>query len=417
MTRPRLSARRAGSVVTAGAALLLIAFVFDAAPLFVPALALLIVGLVTPAWVWASARGAAAQRQLRADRVIEGAPLTATIVVRRGRLGLPGAEVVDPFTGARLELSGPLSPFTGDREAHVRVVSRFPRRGQYVLAAPELRVTDPLELARVRAQGAGDVQSLLVLPRTEPVRWLGAGRGRRFERPEGGADAEAFAAVDLDGLRPYRPGTPASRIHWPAVARGRGLIERRLQADGDNRPLVVLDTRGSAGVELVDAAVRAAASLTLEFARSGGCGLLLPGEQRATTIDRDLIAWPAVYARLAVLPGGPDARTPVLGASAARLGAMVYVAAQAPERLLRGAETGGGRVVLVLPVDGLDGGRPSGVRGLIGPAAFEVSGCRGFVLGARRERERPRARPQSAAASRRTPPPVILRPDGEPGSG
>ncbi|MEO8969487.1 MAG: DUF58 domain-containing protein [Solirubrobacteraceae bacterium] len=415
MIRARLSARRAGSVLTAGAAMLLIAFVFDAGPLFVPALALLIIGGITPAWVWASARGAAAQRQLRADRVVEGEPLTATIVVRRGRLGLPGAEVVDPFTGARLELSGPLSPFTGDREARVRVVSRFPRRGQYALAAPELRVTDPLELAQVRAQGAGETQSLLVLPRTERVRWLGAGRGRRFEQPEGATGAEAFAAVDLDGLRPYRPGTPASRIHWPAVARGRGLIERRLQADGDNRPLVVLDTRGSTGVELVDAAVRAAASLTLEFARSGGCGLLLPGEQRATTIDRDLIAWPAVYARLAIIPGGSEARTPKLGAPAARLGAMIYVAAQAPERLLRGAETGGGRVVLVLPVNGLEGGRPRGVRGLIGPAAFEVSGCRGFVLGGRREPERPRARPESMAAGRRIPPPVSA-PDGDPGS-
>jgi uncharacterized protein (DUF58 family) len=397
MTRPRLSARRAGSVVAAGAAMLVIAFVFDAAPLFVPALALLIVGVVTPAWVWASARGAAAQRKLLADRVIEGEPLIATIVVRRGRLGLPGAEVNDPFTGARLELSGPLSPFTGDREAQVRVVSRFPRRGQYLLAPPELRVTDPLELAHVRTDGAGGGQSLLVLPRTEPVRWLGTGRGRRFERPEGDAGAEAFAAVDLDGLRPYRPGAPASRIHWPAVARGRGLIERRLQADGDNRPLVVLDTRG-AGVEAVDAAVRAAASLTLEFARSGGCGLLLPGEQRATTIDRDLIAWPTVYARLAVIPGGTNARTPVLGTPAGRLGAMIYVAAQAPERLLRGGEAGAGGVVLVLPVSGLADGRPQGVHGLIGPAVFEVCACRGFVLGARRERERPRARPKTVAA-------------------
>ena len=399
MTRPRLSARRAGSVVAAGAAMLLIAFVFDASPLFVPAVALVIVGAITPAWVWASARGAAAQRRLGGDRVIEGEPLVATIVVRRGRLGLPGAEVVDPFTGARLELSGPLSPFTGDREAQVRVVSRFPRRGQYLLAPPELRVTDPLELARVRTDGAGEGQSLLVLPRIEPVHWLGSGRGRRFERPEGEADAKAFAAVDVDGLRPYRPGTPASRIHWPAVARGMGLIERRLQADGDNRPLVVLDTRGSAGVESVDAAVRAAASLTLEFARSGGCGLLLPGEQRVTTIDRDLIAWPTVYARLAVVTGGAQARTPMLGTPAGRLGATIYVAAQAPERLLRGAEAGGAGVVLVLPVAGLAGGRPRAVRGPIGAPVFEGCGCRGFVLGARRERERPRARPASAATA------------------
>ena len=412
MSRPGLAAQRAGAVVATGAAMLLIAFVFDAAPLFVPALALLIVGLITPAWVWTSARGASARRELRADRVVEGDALTATIVVRRGWLGLPGAEVIDPFTGARLELSGPLSPFTGDREARVRVVSRFPRRGQYALAAPALHVTDPLQLARVRTDGANAAQSLLVLPRTEPVQWLGAGRGRRFELPAGDAAAEAFAAVDLDGLRPYRPGTPASRIHWPAVARGAGLIERRLQADGDNRPLVVLDTRGSATEEQVDAAVRAAASLTLEFARSGGCGLLLGGEQRANTIDRDLINWPAVYARLAIVPGGAAARAPVLGAPGRRLGPMVYVAAQPPERLLRGAEARSGRVVLVVPVAGLDGGRPRGVRGALRPA-LEVSGCRGFELGARRERERPRATQRSPAAGGLMPPPAGASPDGE----
>ena len=102
------------------------------------------------------------------------------------------------------------------------------------------------------------------------MRWLGSGHSRRLRLPDGRAGSEALAAVDLDGLRPYRPGTPASRIHWPAVARGAGLIERRLQADGDARPLVVLDARtpasaGRAGVDLLDAAVRAAASLVLEF--------------------------------------------------------------------------------------------------------------------------------------------------------
>ena len=56
-------------------------------------------------------------------------------------------------------------------------------------------------------------------------------------------------------------------------------------------------------MELIDAAVRAAASLVLELGAAGGCGLLLPGEQRATMIDRELIAWPAAYARLAARRG------------------------------------------------------------------------------------------------------------------
>ena len=55
---------------------------------------------------------------------------------------------------------------------------------------------------------------------------------------------EPMGATEVDGLRPYRQGTPASRIHWPALARGAGLLERRLRADTDSRPLVVVDARG-----------------------------------------------------------------------------------------------------------------------------------------------------------------------------
>ena len=313
MSAPRLFSRRATAVALAGLGLILIALLFDASPLFVPAVALILIGLAAPAWVWVSASGARAERHLQAERVVEDQPLEATIEVRRSHLGLPGAEVVDPFTGSRLELGGPLSPFTGGQVANVRVVTRFPRRGLQRLAPPSLVVRDPLDLARVERTSAAAAQQLLVLPRTERVRWLSSSRGRRFDLPEGDSPAEAFAAVDVDGLRPYRVGTPASRIHWPAVARGAGLIERRLKADGDSRPLVVLDARGSGPPELLDAAVRAAASLTLEFARSGGCGLLLGGEQRVTAVDRELITWPAAYARLAMVQGGPLARAPGLG--------------------------------------------------------------------------------------------------------
>jgi uncharacterized protein (DUF58 family) len=392
MGTPRLFAKRAAAVALAGFGLILIALLFDASPLFVPAIALILMGLAAPAWVWASASGARAERHLQAERVVEEQPLEATIEVRRSHLGLPGAEVVDPFTGSRLELAGPLSPFTGGLVANVRVVTRFPRRGLQRLAPPSLVVRDPLDLARVERTSAAAPQQLLVLPRTEPVRWLTSSRGRRFDLPEGESPAEAFAAVDVDGLRPYRPGTPASRIHWPAVARGAGLIERRLKADGDSRPLVVLDARGSGPSERLDDAVRAAASLTLEFARSGGCGLLLGGEQRATPVDRELNSWPAAYARLAMVQGGPLARAPALGPAGGRLGAMIYVAADPVERTIALlANAGQGAIVLVVPVGSLVAGRPPGVRGSMRPT-LDVSGCRGFVLGTRREVERVKAK-------------------------
>jgi uncharacterized protein (DUF58 family) len=375
--------------------LCVVSFTFDAAPLFVPALGLIALGVGTPAWVWFAAKGAATQRHLPAERVIEDEPVDATIEVRSGLLGLPGAQVVDPFTGARFELSGELSPVKGDRTTNVRVSSRFSRRGLHRLPPPALTVRDPLDLTRAEAASRAGSQQVLVLPRTEPVRWLGSGRSRRLRLPDGHAGSEAMAAVDLDGLRPYRPGTPASRIHWPAVARGAGLIERRLQADGDSRPLVVLDARtppgsGPAAVELVDAAVRAAASLVLDFSAAGGCGLLLPGEQRPTMIDRELIAWPAAYARLAVVEGGSASRAPVVGPMSGRTGAMVYVAASPVERLgaVLGA-AGGGPTMLVVPEAELVSGHPRGVRSAARPT-FVVSGCRGFLLGAGRRFERTR---------------------------
>ena len=339
-------ARRAIAVALSGCALVLVAFVFDASPLFVPGVALLLSSPGAASVCGRAARGADAQRVLSAERVVEEQPLEASIEVRRGRLGLPGAEVIDPFTGSRLDLAGPLSTLRGDRRASVRVVTHFSRRGLHSLARLPRRFRSARARPAQTPRAPAPAQKLLVLPRTEPVRWLTSAGGRRFDQPDGHASSEAQAAVDMDGLRPYRPGTPASRIHWPAVARGAGLIERRLQADGDSRPLIVLDARNAdpdAPPELLDAAVRAAASLALDLARRGGCGLLLPGEQRATAIDRELLRWPAAHARLAMVAWDPptQARAPNLGPAAGRLGATIYVAAaprpaSGPSSRLRG---------------------------------------------------------------------------------
>jgi hypothetical protein len=69
---------------------------------------------------------------------------------------------------------------------------------------------------------------------------------------------------------------------------------------------------------------------------------------------------------------------------------MIYVAASPASRL--GAvltAPGAGATVLVVPEAALVGGRP---RGLRGPAlaTLSVCGCRGFLLGVGRDRERTR---------------------------
>lgn len=382
MSGRRLQALPAVRVLAAGCAAGLVALAFDLAPLLVAALALVLLGLATSAWVWIAARGGSVRRSLRVARAVEDEPLEATVEVRRGPIGIPGALVRDPFSGASIDLADALAAIRGERRATVRVTASFPRRGLYRLAPPELWVGDPLGLARTVVTGAGSTQDLLVLPRTEPVRWrLGAGDVRRMLVGDGSAAGDRLAAVDPDGLRAYRPGTPASRIHWPAAARGAGLMERRLRAHGDARPLVVLDLRtpGRDEQDEIDAAVRAAASLVLSLAREG-CSLLLGGERRPTAIDGTLAGWPAACTRLALARGGPTAPAPELAPSARR-GATIYVAAALWPRVVATVRArSGGPVMLVVPESRLDAAL--GERAGAPPReALSVCGCRGFIVG------------------------------------
>jgi uncharacterized protein (DUF58 family) len=373
---------RAAGAALGGLALTLAAFLFDAAPLFVPGVAFALIGAAASAWVSLAAAGATVSRRLESARVVEEEPLAATVEVTRGPWGLPGAEVLDPLVEERIEVGESLSLLRGGRRASVRVVARFPRRGRRRVEPPSLIVSDGLGLARVVRLSDAPPLEVVVLPRTEPVRWSRPRLGARADAAAAGPALEPIAAAEVDGLRPYRPGAPASRIHWQALARGRGLLERRLRADGDTRPLVVLDARCVGPDEHLDAAVRAAASLTLELARRGGCGLLFPGERRPIDVQPDLGSWPRVHARLAVVNGGAGARPPAL--AAARLGPVIYVAAQRPRRIPAALAAGGARVaILVIPTE-LSARAP-------GSPCFEVSGCRGFVVGGG-IRSRPRER-------------------------
>jgi len=381
--RARVRVRRAAGCSAAGGALILLALLFASAPLFVPGVAFALMGALAPLWVWLSGRGAIIERQVEQDRVVEGEPLEATLKLRAGLIRPRRGDVREPLAGRVVRLPR-------GRSSTIRVLARFERRGRRQLPPPSLIIHDPLELANYICRGQGPTQDVLVLPRTEPVNWTRNG-AEAASSPASRARADLLAAVEVDGLRPYRPGTPASRIHWPALARGAGLLERRLRVEGDTLPLVVLDARGAGPAEHLDAAVRAAASLTLELGRSGGCKLLLPGSRRAVAVESDLVSWPAAHARLALVEGGSEARAPSPAALRAALGPVFYVAAQPLERLPAavGRETrNASSAVLVVPA--------AIVPGTDGRASFTVSGCRGFLVDAHR---RASVRAQRSAAA------------------
>jgi uncharacterized protein (DUF58 family) len=345
-----------------GATLLLAAVLFDAEPLYVPGVALTLAALGAAVWVLVGTVGTIVERSIGARRAVEDEPVEVTILTRPGITVLPGSALSDPLLKEPL----PLKAATGVHR--VRIEARFSRRGRRVLEPPTLEVGDPLGLMRGRVLARGNGDELLVLPRIEPVVTSSGAPGGPGQLGRRRTTAGAAETV-LDGLRPHRVGAPASRIYWPALARGGVLLERRMTPEADARPLVALDARGAESDEDLDAAVRAVASLAVHLAKAGGCALLLPGDRRAALLDPPLHGWSQLHVRLALLEGGG---APPPGAIGVRRASLIWVAARRIERAPRGlANANVGRRVLVVP------GRLPNRR-----AAFSVAGCSGYLLGA-----------------------------------
>ena len=301
------------------------------------------------------------------SRVIEGDPFALEVRAVGGYLPPPGGELTDSVLAEPV----PIGPRWG------RVVKEevtLVGRGRHRLAPTRLEIRDPLGL-HVRTTQSAEPGELLVLPRVEPV--IAAGTGA------GGARASALAGLEtgtassqidaraieleVDGLRAYRDGSPASRIHWAAVARTGELFERNLVAGADAAPLVVLDATQPATPQALDAAVRAAASLCAHLAGAGGCAVLLPNDRRPTEIETDMRAWAQVHARLALVEAStsPPALLKTL-----RTGEVYLVSARAKATIPASMRGGSGTRFLVTPEESWTGA-----------ATFTVAGCVGRRVG------------------------------------
>ena len=352
----------AAAFVLAGAA-------FDSPSLYVPGIALAL--LVAASWLWAvlAARSLRIEHEPGPWSIVEGDSYPLDIRIHAGRLPLPGGRAVQPL------MARPAPIGMRSRRVFLEVPSL--RRGRRRVEPAVVRLSDPLKLHTVEVRDTRGDQ-VLVLPRVEPVVWRGESGGAAGSGVDGidgvtraGSDARAVD-LEVDGLRPYRPGSPASRIHWPTVARVGQVLERRLVSGAGSSPLVVLDSSAPVDPDALDSAVRAAASLCVHLARSGGCELLLSGERRPLKIDPQLRTWPRAHARLAVVePGGPG---PATGPAPAGAGIFWITAAASVANGER--PLGGSGLYLVTPFP-LPGVTP----------AFSVAGCHGQRLGlARRPR-------------------------------
>jgi uncharacterized protein (DUF58 family) len=339
--------------------------------MYIPGITFLVLGVGFAVWVTLASAGARLEREPGPATVEEESPWPLRIVVSTGVVPLPGGEVVEPLVKKPLQLAQ--LPAGRDGKRRVRVEIRFTRRGRRRIEPARLVIRDPLGLAAREIETGSDQRDVLVLPRIEPVLPVEGGgapgiQGRGHEgRDEGGGGRAPAPDMELDVLRPYRPGAPATRIHWPTLARTGELMERRFVADPRARPLVVVDSHDPVGERELDAAMRAAASLAYHLARGGGCAVLFPGDRRPTQLRPDLRSFAEVHARLALLE--PADVHPAVSTRPGSSGPIVWVTASRAIPSLP-ARMGGGWIVAPHPV-------------AVGAAAeFRVGGCIGQRLAA-----------------------------------
>ncbi len=241
-----------------------------------------LLGLVVGARVLvvAAARHLRPERTLGVREVVEGLPLPLRLSWRLPR-GLPvHVEVATPEGWRRMPPAG------GEASCVIR------RPGPHVVGATALRVRDDLGLwASVVPVGAPE--PVLVLPAPAPTPVL-----------DDHAAPHRVGEPEPDGLRPYVPGSPMSRIAWRASARIGELHERAAEPGRDRLPLVVVDAAGSDDLAAVAWATRTATGEVQRLLRAGGCRVLLPGDDQPVTVVDPVADWPAVHRGLARLDPG-----------------------------------------------------------------------------------------------------------------
>jgi uncharacterized protein (DUF58 family) len=332
-------------------AMVLAAAMFGVPALYVPGLGLLLAFDVARIWVRLAARRIRLEHQPGPRTVVESEPYPLKLVVRGGGIPIPSATLTHPLA----KRAAPAALRAGSPST---LEIALPRHGWHQIEPATLVISAPLGLATAQVHGTG-APRVLVLPRIENLAGgLEAIKGAEDAVP-GGAHAANGAGLgkraldfEVDGLRAYRPGTPASRIHWPILARTGELVERRLVGGGNTSPVVVLDSERPVDSSALDRAVRAAASLCFHLAPVAGCLLILPGERVPLRIDPELRAWPDAHARLAMVEATGSA---IKSGVALRAGTVIWISATGTiPRLPRALAGSATYLVAAAPVDGLD---------------------------------------------------------------
>lgn len=171
-------------------------------------------------------------------------------------------------------------------------------RGEHVLPAPALRVTDPFGLARRRRTAGWDGPAVLTAvppaPRVERLAFVERARSHQGVRAR-----QVDGVGDLDRVRDYRPGDPLGRIHWGQTAK-RGRLqtkELRLVEGAGGGIDVILSGSHPAGPEF-EMAVAAAATVARHLMETGRRVAFTHTGRPPTSLGGTGVSWPIVEAFL-----------------------------------------------------------------------------------------------------------------------
>lgn len=239
-----------------------------------------------------------------------------------------------PWDGTYTRDLPTLDTLPASGHAEVEVFARFVARGEHQLDPFRLAALVPLGLAQGAPLQTESV-SFVVVPRVAHVVRVTTPTNRRHQ-PGGVARASRTGdAMDLLGVRPYRPGDPVRDLHARSWARVGFPVVREYQQEYFTRVGVVLDTDGTLrDAARLEGALSLAAGVIAELCRGEALvDLLVIGEKvhalplgrSLGSLDQALDVLGAVKAGPALSPEGLLAR---LGPHLGGLSSVVLIALQ-----------------------------------------------------------------------------------------
>ncbi|GIH10220.1 hypothetical protein Rhe02_82870 [Rhizocola hellebori] len=280
---------RGWGLLTAGAALLAVGFVFG-----YPELAMLgavaVVALVSALGHAALKPVLAVSRAVDPDRVSRGEGSTVTLTIRNiGRFGAATLVAHDRCgwgTDSSATVPVPLLRLRRGRQTDVSYPVPTSRRGVVHVGPLQITRRDPLGLV-ASTRGHGDTSQIWVYPKAHLMQAVPAGISRSLD---GRLDRVPHGAITFDTLREYVIGDELRHVHWRTSARVGQLMVREHVDTSLPRIVVLLDDRlGSwpaftamtceefesaceAAASIVTAAVREDLPITLQLVSGNAAG-------------------------------------------------------------------------------------------------------------------------------------------------